>query len=130
MENSKKSRFLFAISLAILGVLVSFALIRPATASQEYSEVSRGQLLQIGETYIVQFDIVNHEGESRLYSINVSDNGSEYSQDVMIPNDKKFTYVHHFFSGQLANKDVGFTVYKEGEAQPFEQITYHLKYQV
>ncbi len=127
MGSSKIFRLIFVVSLAILGVLVGFALIRPATAGQEYSEVSREQLIRVANDYVVQFDIMNHEGEDRMYSINVSINGNKYSQDILILNGKKFTYAHHVYSEQLVNKDVSFAVYKEGESQPFEQITYHLK---
>lgn len=120
-------RIFYIVSLAILGVLIGFALIRPATAGGEFSEVARERLIEAENKYIVEFAIINHEGTDTLYTINVSFDSYKFSQDVLIPNDRMFTYTHDIYTERLISGDISFAVYKAGEALPFEQVIYHLK---
>ncbi len=64
-------KIFYILSLVILGILVGFALIRPAATSEQYSEVSRGHLLKTDKGYVIAFDIMNHEGAETRYTIQV-----------------------------------------------------------
>ncbi|GAH73090.1 unnamed protein product, partial [marine sediment metagenome] len=77
--------------------------------------------------HIVEFDIINHEGEDKNYTINVLIDGKQYTENVLIPDGRMFTYIHHIYPDSVTEGDVSFAVYKEGEAAPFEQATYYLK---
>ena len=114
-------------SLVILGVLLVFTVFRPIATGAKYSEVSRGQLLQTEEEYISQFDIMNREGEDKKYTIKVAIDDYRYSEDVLIPDGRKFTYIHHIYHNRITEGNVSFTIFKEGKDTPFEQITYYLK---
>lgn len=114
-------------SLVILGVLLVFTVFRPMATGGEYSEVSRGQLLQTEAEYIIQFDIMNREGEDKKYTIKVAIDDYRYSEDVLIPDDRIFTYIHHINPSRITEGNVSFAICKEGEDTPFEQITYYLK---
>lgn len=120
-------KIIYIVSLAVLGVLVGLAVVRPATAGNGYTEVSREQLIQIENGYVIRFDILNHEGKEMVYTIRISFDDYRYSQDIAIPDGRGFTYAHNIYPDRLTQGDVSFTVYKAGEPSPFEEITYHLK---
>ena len=93
---------------------------------EKYSEVSREQLLQTEDEWIIEFNIMNHEGEDKRYTINVLIDSELYSKEILVQDGRKFTYIHHIYPDQLTDRNVSFTVYKEGEDSPFEQITYYI----
>ena len=120
-------RIVYILSLVILGVLIAFTVFRPMIGGGEYSEVQKEQLLQTENEWIIQFNIVNHEGRDRNYTITVVVNGKQYSEKVLIHDGRIFTYIHHIYPDRVSDGDVSFAIYKEGEATPFEKVTYHLK---
>ena len=122
-----KLRIFYIVSLIILGVLLVFTVFHPMAAGGKYSEIQREQLLQSGDAYIIQFDIMNHEGKETSYTINVSVEGQPSTLTVAIRNEGAFTYIKHINRDMLTNGVVSFTVYKEGQGSPFEEATYYLK---
>ena len=121
-----KFRIVYIVSLLILGMLVVFTIFRPMATGEQYSEVARESLLQTENEYIIQFDIINHEGKETDYTITALIDGEQYTHAVSIKDGRKFTYIHHIYPDQLTEDDVSFTIYKEGEDSPFEQITYYI----
>lgn len=119
-------RIIYIASLVILGVLLVFTF-RPMTSGEKFSEVGRVQLLEIEDGWIVEFDIINREGKDTDYTINVSIDGKLYTERVWIVDGGVFTYIYHIFRHKLKGGDASFTVYKEGEPDPIEQVTYYLK---
>ena len=123
-----KLRIFYIISVVILGVLVVRVLFWPMTGGeQKYSVVSRESLLQTETGWILQFDILNHEGEERKYTISVSVDGKPSTLTVSIRDEGAFTYIKHVNRDMITDGVFSFSVYKEGEATPFEQGTYYLK---
>ena len=123
-----KLRIAYIASLVLLAVLIGFTVLRPLTTKGEYSEVSRQQVLQTETEYIIQFDIMNREGEERNYTINVFIDGKSYSEDILIPNGRIFTYVQHVYRDRVTEDNIRFAIYKEDAVTPFEEITYYLKW--
>jgi len=123
-----KLRIVYIASLVILAVLIGFTVLRPLATGGEYSEVSKEQLLQTENEYIIQLDIKNHEGEDKNYTINVLIDGKSYSEDVLIPDGRIFTYIQHVYRGRIIEGNVTFTIYKEGEDTPLEELTYHIDF--
>ena len=121
-----KYRVVYIVSLLLLGVLIVFTVFRPMATGEKYSEVGREHLLQTEDEYIVEFDIMNHEGKDANYLITALIDGKEYNHPISIKDGRKFTYIYHIYPDQLTGGDVSFTIYKEGEDSPFEQITYYL----
>jgi len=99
-------RIIYVISLVLLGTLLVFTVFRPVATIGEYSEVRRAQLLQTDDVLV---------------------DGKRYTEDVSILSGRVFTYIHRIPRGTAGAGDVGFTIYKEGEADPLEQVTYYLK---
>ena len=122
-----KLRIFYVLSLVLLGVLIGFTVFKPMATGGEYSEVAREQLLQAEDEWIIQFDIMNYEGRDVSYDIEVSIDNKLYKHPVLILDGRKFTYIHHIRCDMVGDGDVGFAVYKEGEATPFEEATYHLE---
>ena len=122
-----KLRIFYIASLVILGVLLVFTVFAPIAEGEKYSEVQRVQLLQAEDEWIIQFDIMNREGEDKSYTITVEIDGKQYSQRVLIGDDKSFTYIHHIYRERVTEGCATFTICKEGEAIPIEQATFYLK---
>ena len=122
-----KLRIIYIASLIILGVLIAVTVFRPMAVGGEYSEVQREQLLQTEEEWIIQFDIINHEGKDQNYTISVVVDGKPYSQKVLIRDKGKFSYIQHVYPDRITDGIVSFTICKEGEETPLEQATYYLK---
>lgn len=122
-----KLRIIYILSLVILGVLLVFTVFRPMATAGEYSEVQRAQLLQTETEWIIQLDLVNHEGKEQNYIITVLADGKQYTEDVTILDDRTFTYIHHIHRDTECNGNITFAIYKNGETDPFEQATYYLK---
>jgi len=122
-----KLRIIYIVSLVILVVLIAFTVFRPMAIGGKYSEVQREQLLETESEWIIQFDIINHEERDQNYTINILVGEKSYTDSVLIRDGAKFSYIYHFRPDLETDRDVSFTIYKEGEATPFEQATYHLK---
>ena len=122
-----KVRIAYISLLIVLAVLFIFTVFRPMAVGSEYSEVQREKLLRAGDEWIFEFDIMNHEGRDINYDIEVFIDNRLYKQPVLILDGRKFTYIHHIRHDQVRDNDVSFTIYKEDEATPIKQATYHLK---
>ena len=120
-------RILYIVSLVLLGVLIVFAVVRPMATGGGYSEVQQAQLLEKEDQWIIEFDIINREGEDTSYTIIVVADGKQYTESVLIRDGGLFTYIHHFYLDRLTNNEVSFAVHKEGESTPIEQVTYFLR---
>ena len=92
-----------------------------------YSEIQREQLLKTEDGWIIQFDIINHEGKDTNYTINVSVDGEPSTLTVTVKNEKTFTYIKHINPTMLNEGEVTFIVYKEAGTVPLEEGTYCLK---
>ena len=123
----EKSKFVYIGSLAILAVLLVLAFYHPITTESKYSEVQRTQLLEKGTERIIQFDIINHEQKDMNYTIVVTVDEKKYTEDVLIREGGMFTYIYHIYLERITKGEVSFVVYKEGEPQPIEEVTYYLK---
>jgi hypothetical protein len=120
-------KVVFVISVVILGVLIGSVMLSPVTARVKYSEIQQEQLLKTDTEWIVEFKILNHEGDKKKYTITQLADGKSDKTEVTILEGRKFTYIYHVYPEQLADKVVTFAIYKEGEPTPFEQITYHIE---
>lgn len=114
-------------SLGILAVLLVFTVFQPMATGDKYSEVQKEQLLETESEWIIQVDIINNEGRDQNYTINVLVDEILYTDSILIRDGAKFSYIHHIRRDTIINGDVSFTIYKEGEAAPFEKVIYYLK---
>jgi len=119
-------RIIFVASLVILGVLLVFTVFRPMTSGEKFSTVARESVIRQEDWWIIQLDIINREGKEMSYIINWSTGGETYIERVSIKDGRVFTYIHYVYPEAVKGGKVNLEVYKEGEATPFEQITYHI----
>jgi hypothetical protein len=120
-------KLIYIVSLVIIGVLTAFTVSQPLKESKAYREVQRVQLLETNDQHILEFEIMNHEGKDKNYTINALIDGQLYKEDVLIPDGSIFTYIYHIYPDKLTEKKVGFVIYKEGEVNPFEETTYYFE---
>ena len=123
-----KLRIVYIVSLVILGVLVVFTVFRPMAQGEKFSTVSHESIIEGEDEWIMEFDIINKEGEDTTYIIKWSTGGATYSQRVLIKDEYKFTSIYHWYPHTVKEGKVHLTVYKEGEANPFEQCTYSIHF--
>ena len=122
-----KLRIIYIVSILILGVLIVLTVFRPMAGEGQYSTVQQEALLSAENEWIIEFDIMNHEGSDQKYTITVVVDDKPYSEDVWIGDGKAFTYIHHIHRDRVTEGIVTFTTCKEGEETPFEQAVYYLK---
>lgn len=118
---------IYIVSLVILAVILGLTVFRPMVTGSPYSEVQKAQLLETESEWIIQFDIINHEGSDQNYTINVQVDERLFTDSVLIRDGARFSYIHHIRRDMITGGDVSFTIYKGDEATPFEQVTYYLK---
>ena len=120
-------RIVYTLLLVLLVVLVGFTVFPTMITGEEYSEVSREQLLETPDEWIFEFDIINHESKTHNFIINATVDDRFYTETCLITAKGLFTYVHHIPRSKIGNGEVNFAVYKEGEDNPISQCSYYLK---
>ena len=123
-----KIRIVYIISIVMLGVLLTFTVLRPMVSREKYSEVSRKSVIQSEDEWIIEVDIINSEGKDTDYIINWSVGGETYSERVSIKDGQVFTHIHHFYPETVKEGKVHLTIHKEDEATPFEEGTYYIRF--
>ncbi len=120
-----KLRIFYFLALTALGVLIVLAIGRPLAAGRDFSEVQRGHLLRAEKEWVIQFDIVNHEGIDIIYIINSSTPVAQNVERFLVPDGGVYTFIHHIPYEREVDQ-VNYTIFKEGEQAPFEMTTYYL----
>ena len=124
-----KLRIVYIVSLVILGVLVVLTVFRPMASEEKFSTVSRESVIEKEDEWIIEFDIVNREGKDMNYVINWSTGGETYSERVLVKDGHKFTCIQHYYPETVKGGKVHLAICKEGEATPFEECTYYLRFE-
>lgn len=118
-------RLLYAASLVLLGVLLTLTVLRPA-AGTTLTEVQRVQLLERPGQWVVEFTIIHREKGASGYTIEVLENGRHSTQNIVLQEGRAFTYMYHIRRDDLETGQASFILYREGEDEPIEQLTYYL----
>ena len=122
-----KLRIVYIIALVVLGVLVVFTVFRPMVSKGKYSEVQREQLLETEDEWVIQFDIINREGEMQKYTVDTLAGGTPSTESVSLADGRVFTYIRHIRHDQAGDGNISFTIYKETEETPIKRVSYHLQ---
>ncbi len=125
-ENMTKLRIVYIASLVILGVLVAFTVFRPMAPWEKFNTVCRESVIATEDEWIIEFDIINREGKDTSYTIEWSTGEESYTQKVLIRDGRKFQSIYNFYPETVKEGKVHLTIYKEGEATPFEETTYYI----
>jgi hypothetical protein len=123
----RRLKYLYIVSILLLAVLTLMTVFRPMVKGAEYTEVRRDSLLRTGNEWIIQFDIINHEGCEKNYNIEATVNGKEYNEGILVPDKRIFTYIYHIRQEDVSDENVDFAIYREGENVPVKQVSYHLR---
>ena len=118
-------RLIFVLSLIILaGVFISTIYFIPS--GQSYTESKRVQIIEGENEWILQCDITNDEERDIEYTFQVTIDNTVYKDSTVVKPGNAYTYIRHIYPQQLEEKEVTFALYKKGEAEPIEQVTYYL----
>jgi len=120
-----KLRWVFVLSLVILaGVFLTTLYLIPSGKS--YPETYAIQIIDAGDEWILQCDIINNEERDIEYSIHVAIDGKVYRDSTVVKQGKAYTYIHHVYPRQLVEGKVSFALYVEGKEEPVERATYYI----
>ncbi|MCL6477735.1 MAG: hypothetical protein K6T65_04900 [Peptococcaceae bacterium] len=121
-------RLVYILSLVVLGVLLILSFLQPMATGKEYSTVQKEQLVKTEDGWFIQFEIFNNREEGFVYTVReVVDNGEAVEDSVLIPGGGRYFFNDHIFAEDAAGGKVTFTIYRQGETTPAEQMTYYLK---
>ncbi len=120
-----KLRFLFVLSLVVLaGVFIYTIYLIPSR--ENYSQPRKVQIIDAGNEWILQYDIVNTYEIDIKYTIYVTVDNTVYTDSTVVRAGKAYTYIHHIYPQQLTEGKVTFALYEDGKADPVEQATYYI----
>jgi hypothetical protein len=120
-----KRRLIFILSLVILaGVLVAILYFIPSIRS--YPEPYTVQVIDGGEEWILQCDILNIEERDIEYSIVVTVDDRTYQDSTVVRPGKAYTYIHHVYPHQLAEGKLTFELYQDGQREPIKTATFYI----
>ena len=125
MRSLSKLRLIFIISLVILAGLLVLTL-RFIPSGQNYPESHITQIIDNGDEWILQCDIVNNERRDIEYSIHVTIDGAVYTDSTVVKPGRTYTYIHHIYPQQLTEGRVVFTLYQAGKTDPVDQTVYYI----
>ena len=127
MKAISKSKLALLCSLAILGVLLGFTVLKPVLAGDSrYTEVYRGQLLEKGDEWIVELHLKNPGSGDQEYSIGTNAGGEYTREPVIVKAGSSYRYIYHLKKASLTGATVNFDIYRANDAEPFERVTYSL----
>ncbi len=120
-------RLIFVLSLVILaGVFIATIYFIPS--GQSYIESKRAQIIDGGNEWILQYDIINGEQRDIKYTIFVTVDDAVYKDSTVVKPGKTYTYIHHIYPQQLEEGKVTFALYEDGKAEPIEQVTCYIDF--
>ena len=120
-----KLRLIFVLSLVVLaGVFIFTLCLIPF--GESYPEPRRAQIIDAGDEWILQYDIINNQERDLKYTIHITVDGVVYTDSTVVKPGKTYTYIHHIYPRQLAEGKVTLALYEDGRAEPIEQVTYYI----
>jgi hypothetical protein len=125
-------RLVYALSLAALGLLiigtltspVLLPLLRPPEAS--LPETARVQLLERPDEWVLQYNLLNDGPHAAVFSHEVSFDGQLQRATPLLEPGHAYQFVSHVPKAQLTTGEVRFTVTRAGDAEPLEDLRFHL----
>lgn len=125
MQPIKK---IYILSLVALGVLLVLTFFQPLATGKQYSTVQKEQIINTGDGWLIQFNLVNRQGSDCSFTIyEAVDTEDSCQESVLIPPGGVYVYTHHILSENVSQETVYFTIYREQEEEPVEKLTYYLK---
>ena len=125
-------RPVYVLSVSILGLLVLgtlaspvlLPLVRPPQAS--LPETARIQLLERPDAWILQYNLLNDGPEASVFSYEVAFDGQVQRATPFLEPGEAHQMVSHIPKELLASGEVHFTVSRLDEAEPLEDLVFHL----
>ncbi len=125
-----KLRLAYVGSLLAAGALALVAalpaLFSASPAVEVLEPVQSIQLLERDDRWIIQVDFVNPEAEGAEFTARLDLDGGPVVTEFSVPARGKYTLVHHIYPADVGEGVARLSIYRQGEPQPLEQVTYHL----
>lgn len=125
---TSKLIIIYIASLVILGVLITLAVFQPMVTDEDHSEALQAHLLEREDRWVIELHISNHEAQDTTYTINVLVDGELCTESFRLRPEGLGKCSYHISRDNLGQATlVSIAIHKDGEATPFEQVTYHLE---
>ena len=125
-----RPRIIYISLLVILAALMlssSLNLFKSMGRTVESNELNRGHLLDTGDEYIIEFDIMNPEIKDMRYQIEVVLDGKSYGDTCIIKPGGLYTYIQHIRPEAITEGKAQVSIFKEGAQVPVGQTIYYLE---
>ena len=121
-----RPRIVLLSSLAILGMLL-IATVTLIPRAEGFTRVQREQLSRVGDNWVLQLDIINHEGQQTRFNIDIGLGDKHYYETAWIPDGRRYSYQRYIDLDLDGADSVQFAVYREGDTEPIEQGRYYIE---
>ena len=116
-------------SLAILVVIMGLTL-RVLVSSTEHAvdpvRVQQGSVQDMPDQYVVSYELVNREPQRTEYQIAIAIGGiTVHEAQVPVKPNSRLGYSYHVQPEQLGSGAVTLSLFKSGEDQRLDWVTYH-----
>ncbi|MEE8401244.1 MAG: hypothetical protein V3R86_03735 [Candidatus Hydrothermarchaeaceae archaeon] len=124
----KKLRFIYISTIVIvisLAAYMFYSVLLQTSSSSDFATITSQNLIRGENLSIVQLVITNKEGHTVDYFICTSRDGYKI-QCFMKPikNEKTFTNRYYLYPKKTKEREFSILVYKDGETEPIENVTY------
>ena len=127
-----KFRVFYILSLVILILLLilpTYFIFKPTSSEDSISLTSENEFLEIGKTISFAFSHYNHESEDKNYTIVIFLNDKEISNLTRtVKNHSYLKYLGLFEDSENIRGTITVLIYKEGESEPIDKVTYSLRF--
>jgi hypothetical protein len=111
-----------------MGTLASPVLL-PLLRSPQASlpETARAQLLERPDEWVLQYNLLNDGPHAAVFSHEVTFDGQVQRATPFIEPGQAYQFVSHVPKNLLTTGEVRFTVTRAGDAEPLEDLVFHLE---
>jgi hypothetical protein len=126
--NKIRLFYLFSLLILILlFVLPSYFIFKPTTPEESISRSSEHEFVELGKTLSFKLQHYNPESEDKNYSVTILLNDKEIINFTRaVENHSYLKYLGRFEDSERIRGNITVLIYKEGELEPIDKLTYSL----
>ena len=120
--------YLFSLLILILLLIIpTYFIFKPTTPEDTISLSSEHEFVELGKTISFKFQHYNPESEAKNYSVAILLNDKEISNFTRtVKNHSYLKYLGRFEDSERIRGNITVLIYKEGESEPIDKLTYSL----
>ena len=127
-RNNIRLFYLFSLLILILlFVLPPYFIFKPTTPEDTISRSSEHEFVELGKTISFKLQHYNPESEAKNYTVTILLNDKEIRNFTRtVENHSYLKYLGRFEDSERISGNITVLIYKEGESEPIDKLTYSL----